>query len=171
MRDAGEVITKTLVREFAEEALDYKLKFNKKNDNQLDAKSGQIENQLDSFFKHGELVRILTDFESGRINFIRISMALQVYKGYVDDPRNTDNAWMETIACNFHDETGGLIGNLCLKGGDDATHAVWIELNSNLKLFASHYDFIEHVATMHGAHWQPVSSLSFIASQQLNVNH
>ena len=31
---------------------------------------------------------------------------IQVYKGYVDDPRNTDNAWMETVAVNFHDETG-----------------------------------------------------------------
>ena len=33
-------------------------------------------------------------------------MLLQVYEGYVDDPRNTDNAWMETVAVNFHDDTG-----------------------------------------------------------------
>ncbi len=31
----------------------------------------------------------------------------QVYSGYVDDIRNTDNSWMETVAMNFHDETGG----------------------------------------------------------------
>lgn len=31
-----------------------------------------------------------------------------VYKGYVDDPRNTDNAWMETVVMNFHDEDGVL---------------------------------------------------------------
>ena len=24
------------------------------------------------------------------------------YQGYVDDPRNTDNAWMETTAFHFH---------------------------------------------------------------------
>ena len=29
----------------------------------------------------------------------------QVYQGYIDDPRNTDNAWIETLAYNFHDET------------------------------------------------------------------
>jgi hypothetical protein len=29
-----------------------------------------------------------------------------IYKGYVDDPRNTDNAWMETVAVNFHDDSG-----------------------------------------------------------------
>lgn len=27
----------------------------------------------------------------------------QLYTGYVDDPRNTDNAWIETICMNFHD--------------------------------------------------------------------
>lgn len=26
----------------------------------------------------------------------------QVYKGYVDDPRNTDNAWIETVAVSIH---------------------------------------------------------------------
>ncbi len=30
----------------------------------------------------------------------------QVYSGYVDDIRNTDNSWMETVAMNFHDESG-----------------------------------------------------------------
>ena len=40
---------------------------------------------------------------------------LQVYKGYVDDPRNTDNAWMETVACNFHDETGEVFGEFQLR--------------------------------------------------------
>lgn len=28
------------------------------------------------------------------------------FRGYVDDPRNTDNAWMETTCVNFHDTTG-----------------------------------------------------------------
>ena len=35
-----------------------------------------------------------------------VCAAVKVYRGYVDDPRNTDNAWMETVAVNFHDETG-----------------------------------------------------------------
>ena len=41
----------------------------------------------------------------------------QVYRGYVDDPRNTDNSWMETVAVNFHDETGELVGKLQLQAG------------------------------------------------------
>ena len=71
----------------------------------------------------------------------------------MDDPRNTDNAWMETIACNFHDETGKSVGAFALQGGDDAEHATWLELNSSLKLFASHVDFLREVANLHNAHW------------------
>ena len=33
----------------------------------------------------------------------------QIYTGYVDDPRNTDNSWMETVAQNFHDESGACV--------------------------------------------------------------
>ena len=32
-----------------------------------------------------------------------------MYAGYVDDPRNTDNAWMETVVFNFHDDTGSTL--------------------------------------------------------------
>lgn len=44
--------------------------------------------------------------------------------GYVDDSRNTDNAWMETVALHYHDSKtnsdGNLsLGNLELRAGDD----------------------------------------------------
>lgn len=29
----------------------------------------------------------------------------QVHKGYLDDPRNTDNAWVETVAISVHFDT------------------------------------------------------------------
>ena len=32
-------------------------------------------------------------------------------RGYVDDPRNTDNSWMETVAFNFHDPSGQEVRN------------------------------------------------------------
>lgn len=60
---------------------------------------------------------------------------------------------METIACNFHDETGEVVGSFKLEGGDDATKAQWMELGAHLKLFASHKDFLRQVAAMHDAHW------------------
>ena len=60
---------------------------------------------------------------------------------------------METLACNFHDETGDLVGMFALQGGDDAEHATWMTLNSSIKLFASHYDFLDKVVKMHDADW------------------
>ena len=42
-----------------------------------------------------------------------------VYTGYVDDPRNTDNAWMETTAMHF--ACNSKLGEMMpLKAGDDA---------------------------------------------------
>uniref|UniRef100_A0A5F8GZ34 Nudix hydrolase domain-containing protein n=1 Tax=Monodelphis domestica TaxID=13616 RepID=A0A5F8GZ34_MONDO len=78
---------------------------------------------------------------------------LMVYKGYVDDPRNTDNAWMETEAVNYHDETGETMDNLTLEAGDDAGKVKWVEISDKLKLYASHSQFIELVAKNRGAHW------------------
>ena len=37
---------------------------------------------------------------------MKMMMFSQIYRGYVDDPRNTDNAWMETVVMHFHDESG-----------------------------------------------------------------
>jgi hypothetical protein len=60
---------------------------------------------------------------------------------------------METIACNFHDENGEIVGLFKLQGGDDAEHATWLDLSSKLALFASHVDFLREVASSHRAHW------------------
>lgn len=66
----------------------------------------------------------------------------EIYKGYVDDPRNTDNAWMETVAFHFHDESGEIIGQFHLKAGDDAKALQWIDIKEDLQLYASHKTFI-----------------------------
>jgi ADP-ribose pyrophosphatase len=67
MRDPGERINKTLIREFSEEALNNEISFDKFG--RLVSGTKQFEDRLDKFFKGG----------------------IQIYKGYVDDPRNTDN--------------------------------------------------------------------------------
>lgn len=60
---------------------------------------------------------------------------------------------METIACNFHDEQGDVVGSFKLEGGDDAENARWLDLSGKLKLFASHVDFLREVASIHNANW------------------
>ncbi|KAK9888262.1 hypothetical protein WA026_000525 [Henosepilachna vigintioctopunctata] len=123
MVDPGENVSETLKREFLEEAF-----------NSLEANQGEMEKNeklICEFFKHG----------------------CEIYRGYVDDPRNTDNAWMETIAMNFHDDSGKLVGKFNLKAGDDAKNVQWISIDKNLDLYASHCSFIEKVAHLHNAHW------------------
>ncbi|CAF4299525.1 unnamed protein product [Adineta steineri] len=75
-----------------------------------------------------------------------------IYKGYVDDPRNTDNAWIETEATNMHDETGELTKDLKLEAGDDASHVKWYRLDRDHNLYASHEKTIQMVIEKHGAY-------------------
>lgn len=60
---------------------------------------------------------------------------------------------METIAYNFHDDSGDMVGKLNLKAGDDARNVKWIQINEKLKLYASHSQIIKEVANKLGAHF------------------
>ncbi|CAG9805937.1 unnamed protein product [Chironomus riparius] len=97
-----------------------------------EALNGKIqESELDDFFNKGD----------------------EVYKGYVDDPRNTDNAWMETVAVNFHDEDGTFLNKLKFEAGDDAIGIHWIEVSKDVKLYASHAKLIKATAALRKAHF------------------
>eukprot|EP00514_Thraustochytrium_sp_LLF1b_P010458 CAMPEP_0184559304 /NCGR_PEP_ID=MMETSP0199_2-20130426/46359_1 /TAXON_ID=1112570 /ORGANISM="Thraustochytrium sp., Strain LLF1b" /LENGTH=1234 /DNA_ID=CAMNT_0026956591 /DNA_START=1 /DNA_END=3705 /DNA_ORIENTATION=+ len=61
-----------------------------------------------------------------------------IYKGYVDDPRNTDNAWMESTFTLFHcDEKLG--GALRLGAGDDAGAVKWLDVDEENLHFGNFY--------------------------------
>lgn len=77
----------------------------------------------------------------------------EIYKGYVDDPRNTDNSWMETVAVNFHDATGEKVGRFNLCAGDDAAHVQWMDIHKSIQFYASHRSFIEMVVEHLKGHW------------------
>ncbi|KAK6636683.1 hypothetical protein RUM43_010345 [Polyplax serrata] len=123
MVDPGETVSNTLKREFLEEAL-----------NILAANEKEKEERKKSVEEY-------------------FSTGLEIYKGYVDDPRNTDNAWMETVATNFHDEHGKYASKMDLSAGDDALNVKWVDINSNLVLYASHKNFIAQVAKIRKCHW------------------
>lgn len=69
-----------------------------------------------------------------------------VYVGYVDDPRNTDIAWMETMCVHFHIDDEYLAKNLSLVSGDDAVKARWLDITDDepdfKNLYASHRDMV-----------------------------
>jgi uncharacterized protein YaaR (DUF327 family) len=61
MRDPGEVITKTLIREFAEEALSHPIKFDKSDkihstDEQKHLHKENLDKKLELFFRNGTQV-------------------------------------------------------------------------------------------------------------------
>ncbi|XP_061418133.1 ADP-ribose pyrophosphatase, mitochondrial [Lethenteron reissneri] len=123
MVDAGEKVSLTLRREFGEEAL---------NSMQLGgADRKHLQEQINKLFSAGEMV----------------------YKGYVDDPRNTDNAWMETVAVTFHDDNGENVGRLPFQAGDDAVGVKWVDAHSAIKLYASHTLFLQKTAKLRHAYW------------------
>jgi ADP-ribose pyrophosphatase len=70
----------------------------------------------------------------------------ELYRGYVDDPRNTDNAWMETVV--FHEHLGEV--NPLLEStptaGSDAQAAQWTPLTRDRinRLYASHPSFVKN---------------------------
>jgi len=71
-----------------------------------------------------------------------------VYSGCVDDPRNTDNAWMETTAFHFHcNENLGKM--LPLFAGDDVANVMWLDVDVNNpkydSLYASHRVWVDKV--------------------------
>ena len=72
-----------------------------------------------------------------------------VYRGYVDDPRNTDNAWMESVAVLFHCEPE-LASALNLVAGSDASKVQWLDVDlanaDYANLYASHRVWVDQVA-------------------------
>jgi len=124
MVEKKEKVTETLQREFHEETLNFP------NRSEQD--------------KHFLAATIKDIFENGGI---------RIYCGYVDDPRNTDNSWMETTAFNFHDDENVHLGLIDVRGGSDALRAFWHDLGSETPLYASHASFLKKVAEIHQAHW------------------
>lgn len=108
MVDPGEKVSITAKREFMEEAQNLE-------STKLTQESASIKEKLDHLFSRGTLV----------------------YEGYVDDPRNTDWAWMETACYHFHIKDPEL-QRLKLNAGDDASHAKWVDITDSLNLYASH---------------------------------
>ena len=125
MVDPGEQVSATLKREFCEESL---------NVMQLSADEQKaLHEKLQTFFSE----------ENGQV----------IYRGIVDDPRNTDNAWMETSAVNFHDDSGEVFASIALNAGDDAQAVRWVDIDRSLNLYANHSKFIEMTVANRQGHW------------------
>jgi ADP-ribose pyrophosphatase len=72
-----------------------------------------------------------------------LSTATKIYEGYVDDPRNTDNAWMESAAYHFH-LSSEQAAKVEMQAGDDADDAQWVTITDEFlnKMYASHSSLV-----------------------------
>lgn len=86
------------------------------------------------------VARELAEETSAKLDFAN---AIQIFAGVVDDPRNTDNAWMETTVLHKH-LTAQDQAQLTLKAGDDASAVHWVDIDAELlsSMYASHADYV-----------------------------
>ncbi|XP_076821170.1 transient receptor potential cation channel subfamily M member-like 2 isoform X1 [Clavelina lepadiformis] len=90
--------------------------------------------------------KINSEKEDYFLNFAGI----EVFKGYSDDSRNTDNAWIETSVFSFHDNSNSIFGEGKLEHPDEDVE--WKEVvSSSLDLFEDQESFIRKVAEFRGA--------------------
>lgn len=70
---------------------------------------------------------------------VEMNKAEIIYEGYVDDQRNTDNAWIETTAMHLHIDRD-LSTTWNIKAGDGVTATEWTEINAESiqKMYANH---------------------------------
>lgn len=69
------------------------------------------------------------------------------------DVLNVELSLTFVLAYNFHDDDDKHLGSIDVRGGSDALEAFWNDLGSEIRLFASHSNFLKEVAKMHNAHW------------------
>jgi len=69
-----------------------------------------------------------------------------VYRGFVDDYRNTDHAWMETTAAHFHaDDSVDL--ELCVSDTNEIAKVAWYKIDDVHTMYASHIDWLGYAAS------------------------
>ncbi|KAL3836664.1 hypothetical protein ACJMK2_022086 [Sinanodonta woodiana] len=68
-----------------------------------------------------------------------------IYQGYADDPRNTDNAWLESSVYLYKDEKD-ILRHFSLKAGAAGLPATWLTASSKLSLYGAHSYFLKLVA-------------------------
>lgn len=69
----------------------------------------------------------------------------EIYRGATNDPRDTDNAWVESCVYNFHDENGSATAHFPLAAGNEAWQPAWITLSPHLRIDQNHLPFIKRV--------------------------
>uniref|UniRef100_O94759-2 Isoform 2 of Transient receptor potential cation channel subfamily M member 2 n=1 Tax=Homo sapiens TaxID=9606 RepID=O94759-2 len=86
-----------------------------------------------------------------------LKCGMEVYKGYMDDPRNTDNAWIETVAVSVHFQDQNDVElnrlNSNLHACDSGASIRWQVVDRRIPLYANHKTLLQKAAAEFGAHY------------------
>ncbi|XP_076975263.1 transient receptor potential cation channel subfamily M member 2 isoform X2 [Tamandua tetradactyla] len=86
-----------------------------------------------------------------------LKQGTEVHRGYVDDPRNTDNAWVETVAISVHfqDQNDVELRRLSshMQAREPEVSVQWQVVDGALPLYASHGAILHKAASLLGAHY------------------
>ncbi|XP_044531649.1 transient receptor potential cation channel subfamily M member 2 [Gracilinanus agilis] len=86
-----------------------------------------------------------------------LKQGAEVYKGYVDDPRNTDNAWIETIAISVHFKDQNDLElkrlNSHLQVCDPEVSIRWQVVDKRIPLYANHKEILQKASALFGAYY------------------
>uniref|UniRef100_A0A1A7X7P7 Transient receptor potential cation channel, subfamily M, member 2 n=1 Tax=Iconisemion striatum TaxID=60296 RepID=A0A1A7X7P7_9TELE len=80
----------------------------------------------------------------------KLSEGIKVFEGYVDDCRNTDNAWVETTVLNIHlDRTSQVMVDIKNMSVSSHGSLQWQEVSSITRLDSNQRDSLKKVAALH----------------------
>ncbi|XP_053929922.1 transient receptor potential cation channel subfamily M member 2 isoform X3 [Cuculus canorus] len=86
-----------------------------------------------------------------------LKQGTEIHKGYLDDPRNTDNAWVETVAISVHFNNQNDVEmkrlNSFLQGCDPELCIRWQVLDKRIPLHANHKELLHKVSVVLGAYY------------------
>ncbi|PKU43133.1 transient receptor potential cation channel subfamily m member 2 [Limosa lapponica baueri] len=81
-----------------------------------------------------------------------LKQGTEIHKGYLDDPRNTDNAWVETVAISVHFDNQNDVEmkrlNSFLQGCDPELCIRWQVLDKRIPLHANHKELLHKVSAL-----------------------
>ncbi|XP_057301332.1 transient receptor potential cation channel subfamily M member 7-like [Hydractinia symbiolongicarpus] len=69
-----------------------------------------------------------------------------IFQGYVDDQRNTDNAWIEATVYNYHDDSGTIFSKFLLGNESERLNIQWTEVCADINLPEYQANWLQQVA-------------------------
>lgn len=82
-----------------------------------------------------------------------IDAGQEIFSGYVDDPRNTDNAWIGSYVATYHDDIGDNVSKYLQSENAKELNLVWLDVSENMMLPKRQLGYLRNIAAKYDAHF------------------